>query len=96
LDQQADSLVNGSATPVPSGLPDPSLTRLNGSFLALLDIFQEADAAPTSQAAAALNLANQTFDIFRSHWTLIRAKTNSVNEALRKAGQPPLRPSELK
>ncbi len=56
VQQKLNSVVNGERAPGP---PKPSLPsdlplgRLGGAFQAMLNILQEADAAPTSQAAAA-------------------------------------------
>ena len=54
LEQKLNALVNGNSNaPVP--MSEFPLNRLNGAFSSLLDVLQDADAKPTTQAVAAAN-----------------------------------------
>ena len=53
---------------------EPSFGRLNNSFAGLLNLFQESDRPPTSQAVAAFNNAKKQFDELLRKWTELKEK----------------------
>lgn len=52
LDAKLNLLLNGKGGNAPTPVPELSLNRLNGAFVGLLDLLQDADVAPSSQAVA--------------------------------------------
>jgi photosystem II stability/assembly factor-like uncharacterized protein len=69
----------------------PSLTQLNSSLATLLEVLQQADATPTTQAVAASVELQQKLRGSLSGWEELRRKDlESLNAQLRAAGLPPL------
>lgn len=91
LDQKLAAVANGSGTPAPGVGPENSWTRVNISFLQLLDILQDADVSPTMQARSAVTMTVTAFEVLRERCLEINAKDKpAVNLALQAAGQSPL------
>src|SRR5207248_2308745 len=73
---------------------DPkSLTALRTSLLALMGVFQEADVAPSSQAAAAVGDLQRAMSLLWDHWQSIKKQDiPAINTQLRNAKLPELQP----
>jgi hypothetical protein len=77
--------------PARPGTDAPTLTRLNADWNTLLDILQEADAAPTTQAAAAADELQAKQSEALAAWAELKTKElGAVNEMLRRANLPAL------
>jgi photosystem II stability/assembly factor-like uncharacterized protein len=97
LDAKAAALESGggagAAAPLPAGAqaPPPDFGRLHASFATLYGVLQEADAAPTTQAAAAAaELRRLLREATSGRDELRRGAVEPVNARLRAAGLPPL------
>jgi photosystem II stability/assembly factor-like uncharacterized protein len=76
-----------------AGPREPSLARLIDEQQRLLDVLQGADAAPTTQAAAACAEARRALGELLGRWgELTSGDMKTLNERLRKADLPPLGP----
>lgn len=72
-------------------IPSPGLREVNVQLRSLLELFQEADATPTSQATSALEAVWKSFDLLRTQWTEIKAKDlKALNNKLVKSGLSPI------
>jgi hypothetical protein len=68
------------------------LTKLNAAFGTMLDVFQEADMAPTTQAVATERGLDVTLQRLVAQWTTIKGKDlSALNESLRQAQLPALK-----
>ncbi|MGH7619617.1 MAG: hypothetical protein ACREPM_20580, partial [Gemmatimonadaceae bacterium] len=69
----------------------PSFASINGELLQLMSLIEEADAEPTTQAAAAVRRAETEFDLLTTRWTTLRTTDLAVlNAKLKAAGQQPI------
>ena len=69
----------------------PTLTRLNADWGTLLDVLQEPDAAPTTQAVAAAAELQARHNKALAAWADLKTKDlGALNEQLRRAGLPAL------
>jgi hypothetical protein len=67
----------------------PSLTRVNGQLLQLLQLVEGADAAPTPQAVAAALQTHKALDALLERWSELRERDlKAVNDQLRRAELP--------
>jgi hypothetical protein len=83
LDEQASALE--------AGRPDsPGLGRLNGQLASLLDVLQDADAAPTAQVRSALADVSGNTDQALARWKGLGAEVDAVSGLLEAAGMPRL------
>jgi photosystem II stability/assembly factor-like uncharacterized protein len=77
-----------SATPAP-----PDFGQLHSSFSTLYNVLQQADAAPTTQAASAAADLRRRLGEAASRWNELKGReVEAVNAGLRAAGLPPLAP----
>ncbi len=85
LEQKLNALVNGSSNaPVP--MSEFPLSRLNGAFNSLLDLLQDADAKPTTQAVAAAKDLQDALANSVTTWNEIKEKDVKIlHEKLMKA-----------
>ena len=85
LEQKLNAFINGNpATPTP--LTDFPLNRLNGAFRTLLDLLQDADATPTTQAIATAKDLQTALSNLQKRWSEIKEKDiNALNEKLKQA-----------
>ncbi|MBV8206113.1 MAG: glycoside hydrolase [Acidobacteria bacterium] len=67
-----------------------TVTALRGSLLALLNLVQEADAAPTSQEAAAADDLHRQFDALATRFHDFLNSLPGINAQLKQAGLPEL------
>jgi hypothetical protein len=71
------------------GAAAPTFSRLSGEMEGLMDLFQGADAAPTTQGVAAMQAANKNLTELMERWNTIEKKhLRKLNEQVRKAGLP--------
>ena len=85
------SEVDGSgARPQPGVIPPPSLNRVNGAFNGLLDVLQEADATPTTQAANAMREAQAQLTQLLARWQAVKNELPALNQQLVNAKLTPL------
>lgn len=101
LDQKASTIEGeGRAEPETPAVPggsvdarDANLTKLNTAFGAMLELFQAADAAPTTQAIAASGELQKALTNLLTRWNELKTKeVKALNEQLRLASLPPLNP----
>lgn len=102
LDQRAATLESGeqpravaagggAATAAGNTAANMNLTRANAAMRSLLDLLQDADAAPTTQAVAAVAEWQKTLDALVGRWTEFKSTdAASLNARLRQANLPPL------
>jgi hypothetical protein len=92
LDKRAAAL-EGDTGPRPPGAPPapPNLSQIHTSLATLLDVLQQADAIPTTQAVAAAADLQQKLRGLMSSWDELKGReVQAVNTQLRAAGLPPL------
>ena len=69
----------------------PTLRSITGELMTLFNFLEDADAEPTTQAAAAIRAAQREFVALESRWARIRTTDlAALNAKLRAAGQPPI------
>jgi hypothetical protein len=92
LNEQMTKLL-GAATRRPGpGNEAPTLAGLRGRYLALFNMLQEADDAPTSQAMAALAGLEKQAPPLMQQWQQIKEKdVPALNQQLKAAGLPELK-----
>jgi hypothetical protein len=70
-----------------AGTAEPTFNRLSGEMMGLMDLFQGADATPTTQGVAAIRSANKSLTELMERWKKIETKdVRALNEQIRKAG----------
>jgi hypothetical protein len=73
------------------GSGEPSLSRVSGELLGLMNLVEGADVTPTSQAVAASEQAQKSLAGMLERWSELKDKdVKTLNEALTKAGLPAL------
>jgi photosystem II stability/assembly factor-like uncharacterized protein len=102
LDARAATLSEGDGGKRPAGAPPaplpgtaapPNLTQLHASLSTLLDVLQQSDAAPTTQAVAASAESQRQLRELLAAWRQLKGRdVEAVNAQLRAAGLPPLAP----
>jgi photosystem II stability/assembly factor-like uncharacterized protein len=94
LDQKAAALTGEAAATAQStqgNAADVDLARLNTAHESLLNLLQEADAAPTTQAVVAVDEQGRRLAAALARWQEVRTKdVPAVNTQLRQAKLPPL------
>ncbi len=87
LEQKLNVFINGSNTTTPIPLTDFPLNRINGAFRTLLDVLQDADMTPTTQAVTTAKDLQQAWTNLQKRWNEIKEKDmNALNEKLKQAG----------
>ena len=91
FEKKLSELDGSGARPAP-GAPQPaSLGKLNGDFLTLLNLLQDADATPTTQVVKAMNGASAALKPLLAHWETVKnTDLPALNKLLRANGQPVL------
>jgi predicted ATPase len=75
----------------PAMTPVPGLREMSVQLRSLLDLLQESDAIPTSQATAALENVWKSFSLLRTQWMETKAKDlKALNNKLVKSGLSPI------
>jgi photosystem II stability/assembly factor-like uncharacterized protein len=92
LDQKLQALA-GSATRRPgAGTEPPTLGGLKTKFLTLFGVFQEADVAPSTQAAAAVADLQKQLPPLMDRWNALKAQdVPALNQQLKGANLPELK-----
>jgi hypothetical protein len=66
----------------------PSFSSINGTLLSMMELLEEADAEPTTQALAAVRGTQRDFDALVARWNALRTTDlTALNAKLRAAGQ---------
>ena len=92
LDKKLEALEGGQAGGRPAQ-PGESLRSLRGAMLQLLGVLQEADVAPTSQAAESVTALRQAAEPLLQRWKAIDSTDlPAVNRTLQKDHLPELKP----
>ncbi len=73
LEKRVDSLLNGTGRSGPTVLTEFPLNRLHGAFASLLDLLQDVDAAPTTQAMNAARDLDAALVRIGKEWAEIKA-----------------------
>jgi photosystem II stability/assembly factor-like uncharacterized protein len=75
----------------PLGPRQPTLVRLSGELVQLLQLLQRADVAPTTQAIAACADVRKTLDALQMRWNDVKNKDlKEINKSLREQNLPEL------
>jgi DNA repair exonuclease SbcCD ATPase subunit len=95
LDERAAAIesggAGGAAPSANNANANKTLARVNSAMRSLLDLLQDADAQPTTQAVAASAEWQRTLDEVLARWTELKSKdVASLNAQLRAANLPPL------
>jgi photosystem II stability/assembly factor-like uncharacterized protein len=77
----------GGGAPARAGEPE-GLARIAGTLTRIYDMVDSADAAPTTQALAALNESTQALEKQLGNWTAIQSSLPAMNQQLSSAGLP--------
>jgi hypothetical protein len=99
LDQKLDEVAGGGAPRRPgAGNQPPTLGLMRARYLALLGVLQEADVAPTSQAASAVDELGKQLAPLLQTWQQIKShELPALNQQLKSANLPELKlESEIK
>ena len=89
LDQKLQTLAGGGGRRPGAGTDAPSLGGLKTRYLALLNVLQEADDTPTTQAAAAIPELEKQVAPLMKQWREIEEKEiPALNQQLKKANLP--------
>jgi photosystem II stability/assembly factor-like uncharacterized protein len=83
LDEQAGALETGRTA-------EPGLARINAQLGSLLDILQDADVVPTTQARSAVADTVARTDDALARWRSLSGQLGGLNERLTRAGVPAL------
>jgi hypothetical protein len=87
IDVKAAAIEGGGPTPPVGAVAKPGLAQTHSSLATLLDVLQQADAAPTTQAVAASSELQQRLRELMSAWSEFRRKdVETINGQLRAAG----------
>jgi hypothetical protein len=93
LNQKLDVLASGPKVKpgTPVAVSDFALTRLSGAFGSLLDLLQDADVAPSTQAVAAVADLQTAWSKTNAMWNSVVAKeVPALNAKLAKANIAPI------
>jgi hypothetical protein len=92
LDQKLQALAGGATRRPGAGTEPPTLGGLKTKFLTLFGVFQEADVAPSSQAAAAVADLQKQLPPLMDRWKAIQAQDiPALNKQLKGASLPELK-----
>jgi photosystem II stability/assembly factor-like uncharacterized protein len=92
IDQKVQAVLGGGGRRPGAGTETPSLAGLRTRYLALLNVFQEADVAPSTQAAAGVNELEQQVPPLLERWKAIKTQDiQSLNGQLKQSGLPEIK-----
>ena len=92
LDQKLQGLAGGATRRPGAGTEPPTLGGLKTKFLTLFGVFQEADVAPSSQAAAAVADLQKQLPPLMDRWKTLKAQDiPALNQQLKGANLPQLK-----
>jgi photosystem II stability/assembly factor-like uncharacterized protein len=93
FEQEVSSIVGGGGgrrfRRVPAGTAEPTFNRVSGELQGLMDLFQGADAVPTSQGVAAFNATEKNLSRLFERWDAFQKNNlRKLNDQLKAAGLP--------
>jgi hypothetical protein len=92
LDQKLQALAGGATRRPGAGTEPPTLGGLKTKFLTLFGVFQEADVAPSTQAAGAVADLQKQLPPLMQRWNEVKAKDiPALNQQLKGANLPELK-----
>jgi photosystem II stability/assembly factor-like uncharacterized protein len=96
FDQKLQALAGGATRRPGPGTEPPTLGSLKTRFLTLFGVFQEADVAPSSQAAAAVTDLQKQLPPLMQRWSAVKAQDlPALNKQLKDANLPELKLESL-
>jgi len=96
IDQKMLALVGGAARRPGAGTEAPTLAGMRTRYLALLNVFQEADVAPTTQASAAVSELEKQLPPLLDRWQAIKTQDiTTLNQQLKSSGLPEIKVSAV-
>jgi photosystem II stability/assembly factor-like uncharacterized protein len=92
IDQKVQTLVGGGGRRPGAGPETPTLAGLRTRYLALFNVFQEADVAPSMQAAAGVSELEQQLPPLLERWKTIKSQDiPALNAQLKQSGLPEIK-----
>jgi photosystem II stability/assembly factor-like uncharacterized protein len=92
FDQKLQSIAGGATRRPGAGTEPPTLGGLKTKFLTLFGVFQEADVAPSTQAAAAVGDLQRQLPPIMDRWNEVKAKDlPALNQQLKGMNLPELK-----
>ncbi len=92
LDQKLQALAGGASRRPGAGTEPPTLGGLKTKFLTLFGVFQEADVAPSTQAAAAVADLQKQLPPLMQRWSTVKGQDlPALNKQLKDANLPELK-----
>ena len=92
LDQKLQALAGGATRRPGAGTEPPTLGGLKTKFLTLFGVFQEADVAPSTQAAAAVADLQKQLPPLMERWNALKSQDlPALNKQLKDANLPELK-----
>src|SRR5947209_3957199 len=92
LDQKLQALAGGATRRPGAGTEPPTLGGLKTKYLTLFGVFQEADVAPSTQAAAAVADLQKQLPPLMDHWNTLKSQDiPALNKQLKDANLPELK-----
>jgi hypothetical protein len=92
LDKKLEALAGGATRRPGAGTEPPTLGGLKTKFLTLFGVFQEADVAPSTQAAAAVADLEKQLPPLMERWKAVQAQdVPALNQQLKGANLPELK-----
>jgi hypothetical protein len=92
LDQKLQALAGGATRRPGAGMEPPTLGALKTKFLTLFGVFQEADVAPSTQAAAGVADLQKQLPPLMQRWSAVKSQDlPALNQQLKDANLPELK-----
>jgi photosystem II stability/assembly factor-like uncharacterized protein len=89
MDQKLQALVGGGGRRPGAGTEPPTLAGMRTRYLALFNVFQEADVAPSTQAAAGVKEVEQQLPPLMARWAAIKSQDiPALNAQLKQSNLP--------
>ncbi len=89
IDQKLQTLVGGGGRRPGAGTDQPSLAGMRTRYLALFNVFQDADVAPSTQAAAGVKEIRQQLPPLLARWEAIKSQDlPALNAQLKQSNLP--------
>jgi hypothetical protein len=89
IDQKLQTLVGGGGRRPGAGTDQPSLAGMRTRYLALFNVFQDADVAPSTQAAAGVKEVRQQLPPLLARWEAIKSQDlPALNAQLKQSNLP--------
>jgi photosystem II stability/assembly factor-like uncharacterized protein len=92
VDQNLQALIGGGGRRPGAGTEAPTLAGMRTRYLALFNVFQEADVAPSTQAAAAVKEVEQQLPPLMARWQAIKTQDiPALNAQLKQSKLPEIK-----